>query len=990
MNWQFTVYSISLSIVGVISGYLAVWTWRRNPVTGTTPFAFMMLAVSEWSFGYALETAAVNLSSKLVFAKFEYLGITMLPVMWFWFVIQYVNREKWLTRRNLLLMFICPVITILLTWTNNIHGLIWKNVQTDSINHLVMLVTHGAWFWIHVTYSYLLLLSGTLLLFHALFRSPRLYRGQISALLFCILIPWLGNFLYLSGLNPFTHLNLTPFGFIITGLAMALGLFRYRMFDLVPVASNVIIENMNDCVIVLNCQGRIVNYNPAAEAQFSFLRNGAIGQPIIQVLSNWSTLAESCKRDGWVRTELKLAVNDTTRIYDLIISSLHDSRGHSKGHIMVWRDITEIKQAEIKKLIDRKRDQSMAESVKDAIISADSLGRIVSWNNGAKNIFLYEEKEILGERVDLLMPEKYKQEHWNGMERIRSGGKTRVIGETVELEGKRKNGDIFPMELSLAFWKTGNDLFFTAIIRDISRRKQAEDKLKETIERFKSLTNRLNIGYYRNTPGPGGKFVEANRSILRMFGYDSMEEFLKIPVSDLYQLPDERKEISNEIMEAGIIKNKIVRLKRKDGTPLIGSVSARSVRNNNGEITFFDGIVKDVTERVDAENKIKKLQKQILHSQKMEAIGTLAGGIAHDFNNILSAVIGYTELALFDAVEGSHLHHSLTLSLQAANRASDLVKQILTFSRQTESKIKPIYLNPLIKEALKMLRSTIPSSIELKKDISKKLLTIKADPIQIHQVVINLVTNASHAVNGNNGIISIKLKEFFLDKDETNSHKKIIPGHYARLTISDNGTGISKENIDHIFDPYFTTKEKQKGTGLGLSVVYGIVETCNGYITVDSDVNKGTVFNIHFPIVNEKVIEVGADWKNTLTTGHEHILFVDDELDIVDIQKRFLHQLGYTVTSRTCSTEALEVFRSMPDKFDLVISDMTMPNMTGDKLAHEIKIIRPDIPIILCTGFSEKVDKMHPCQKEFDKIIMKPVDIAKMSQAIREVIKIKK
>ncbi len=647
---------------------------------------------------------------------------------------------------------------------------------------------------------------------------------------------------------------------------------------------------------------------------------------------------------------------------------------------------------------------------------------------------------------------------------------------------------------------------------DNSKRRQAEDQLRETVERFKSLTSHLNVGYYRNTPGPEGKFVEANNAIFKMFGYKSREEFLRASVSDLYKNPEERKNISNDISQNGIIKYRKLQLKRKDGTVLIGSVSARAVRNQKGEVAFFDGIIedithreriseqlrksekryedlfnsitdliftqdlegrftsansamyrlfgyeleefigskasaymkpelapkfeteylegikqnkhfegissylkkdgskiyleyrsalvepkggkpfisgigRDVTERIAAERKIEKLQRQMLQAHKMEAIGTLAGGIAHDFNNILSAVIGYTELALFEVKEGSHLHKSITEALHAANRAADLIKQILTFSRQTEHAIKPVYLNPLVKEALKMLRSTIPTSIKLEKNIYNDFLTIKADPTQVHQVVVNLVTNASHAVDENSGLIKVELEPFILDENTKERYTHWEMGGYAKLTVNDNGSGISKAHIDHIFDPYFTTKEKHKGTGLGLSVVHGIVKTYNGHITVSSQVNKGTTFTIYFPLADQKAMDIRPDWTGPLPAGKGHILFVDDEAPIVDIQKQSLEQLGYTVTARTSSTEALEAFRSMPEKFDLVITDMTMPNITGDRLAQKIKKIRPGTPVILCTGFSEKLTGQHTSQINIDGFLMKPVDKTKMAVTIQKVIK---
>jgi len=525
--------------------------------------------------------------------------------------------------------------------------------------------------------------------------------------------------------------------------------------------------------------------------------------------------------------------------------------------------------------------------------------------------------------------------------------------------------------------------YFDGIIEDITERERIAQKLRKSETRYKDLFNSITDLVF--TIDLKGRFTSANSAMHRLFGYD-LEEFIGRRVSD-FMKPELAPKFEHEYL-IGIKKNGnyegISCYFRKDGSKFYLEYRSALVQPDKGD-PFISGIARDVTERTAAERKIKKLQKQVLQTQKMEAIGTLAGGIAHDFNNILSAVIGYTELALFDVEEGSHLQKSLNEVLQAGKRATDLVKQILTFSRQTEHEIKPVYLNPLVKEALKMLRSTIPTSIKLKENIHNDFLTIKADPTQIHQVIVNLVTNASHAVDEDSGFIKIGLEPFILDKYPNGVYAGWETGSYAKLTIDDNGSGISKAHIDHIFDPYFTTKEKHKGTGLGLSVVHGIVNTYSGHITVSSKVSQGTTFSIYFPLAEKEVMDIATDWTGPLPTGKEHILFVDDEPAIADIQKQILKQLGYTVTMRTSSTEALEAFRSMPEKFNLVITDMAMPNITGDKLAQEIKKIRPDTPVILCTGFSEKLHIQHT-SLNIDGFLMKPADKAKMAVTIQKIL----
>jgi CheY-like chemotaxis protein len=368
----------------------------------------------------------------------------------------------------------------------------------------------------------------------------------------------------------------------------------------------------------------------------------------------------------------------------------------------------------------------------------------------------------------------------------------------------------------------------------------------------------------------------------------------------------------------------------------------------------------------------------------MESIGTLAGGIAHDFNNILGIILGNTELSLYDVPEWNPARLNLEEIRTASLRAKDVVRQLLSFARKTKLEKKPTNIILIIKESLKLLRSSIPTSIEIRQNIPEDIDTILADPTQINQVFINLCTNADHAMP-DGGVIVVTLKKIELDEDTAVQHPELNPGRYVNLTVSDTGHGISHNEIDRIFDPYFTTKEVGKGTGMGLAVVHGIVKGHNGIILVESELGKGTTFSIFFPVVaKEAVVETEADEK--LPTGDERILFVDDEELIVGIEHQILERLGYKVESTTSPIDALELFRSKPDQFDLVITDMTMPKMTGDKLVKEILKIQPDIPIILCTGFSEKIDEKKAKAIGVADYIEKPLDMRDYAMKIRKVL----
>ena len=385
----------------------------------------------------------------------------------------------------------------------------------------------------------------------------------------------------------------------------------------------------------------------------------------------------------------------------------------------------------------------------------------------------------------------------------------------------------------------------------------------------------------------------------------------------------------------------------------------------------------DITER-------KELEHRLQQSQKLESIGNLAGGIAHDFNNILSSIIGFTELALDDAVKGTPQEENLQEVFTAGKRARDLVKQILAFARQSDEERKPIRMDSVAKEVLMLIRSTIPATIEIKEDLDCQSL-IMGNPSQVHQLYMNLCTNAAQAMEDIGGILEIALKDMEINEQSKLPLSELKPGSYIRLTVSDTGPGISADIIGHIFEPYFTTKGIGKGTGMGLALVHGIAESYGGKITVESELGTGTVFSIYLPITKKRE-DYQLYTKKSLPFGTERILFVDDELPIAKMGSRILERLGYQVTIRTSSIEALELFRTKSDDFDLVITDMTMPNMTGDELAIQLIAFRSDIPIILCTGYSIKITEKEAAKIGIKAFAYKPVVTADLAKIVRQVL----
>ena len=411
------------------------------------------------------------------------------------------------------------------------------------------------------------------------------------------------------------------------------------------------------------------------------------------------------------------------------------------------------------------------------------------------------------------------------------------------------------------------------------------------------------------------------------------------------------------------------------------TLSKGYVRGEN----FILAVIKDITEKKEAEKETKKLEKQLRQAQKMEAIGTLAGGIAHDFNNILGAILGYTELTFLDVSEGSSSHRSLKRVITACHRAKDLVNQILTFSRQKEQEKKPVKIKLILKEILHLLRASLPSTIDFRASYKKNSAMIMADPTQIHQILMNLCTNAGHSMKDRGGILYVTLEDVEITEEDLSLSQKIAPGPYVKLKVKDSGTGMEKEVMDRIFEPYFTTKEKGEGTGLGLSVVHGIVNSYGGCITVSSEPQRGTTFEVYFPAITEN-LEEEKTLKISLPGGNETIFFIDDEEDIALSARLILERAGYKVITENESLKALEIFSSESKKFDLVMTDQTMPKMTGLELTEKLLNIRPDIPVILCSGYSDEVPAKMVQKLGIKDFLLKPVDMEVLVNSVRRVL----
>lgn len=516
--------------------------------------------------------------------------------------------------------------------------------------------------------------------------------------------------------------------------------------------------------------------------------------------------------------------------------------------------------------------------------------------------------------------------------------------------------------------------------RMVQERNKAEAALRESEKNYRELVQSANSIIMRMDTE--GKITFFNTYAQNFFGYRKEEIIGKNVIGTI--VPERNFagfDLAVMIKDIGAHPERYVSNEneniRRNGERVQVTWMNKAIYDKDGNVSEILCVGIDVTEKW-------QLEKRLAQAQKMESIGTLAGGIAHDFNNILSAVIGYTELSLIDIPKGSALQNNLQQVLKAGGRAKDLVRQILTFSRQRENELVPVKVSLIVNEALKLLRASLPTTIKMRHHI-KSYLAVLTDPTNIHQVLMNLCTNASFAMQEEGGVLEVSLSDVDLDADFAKQHPDVKPGKFIRLIVSDTGYGMSPEVSERIFDPFFTTKKMGQGTGMGLSVVHGIVKSHGGTIIVESSPGKGSAFSVFLPAIESEVTDQ-ADQPQLVITGNERILFVDDEDFQADIGKRMLERLGYRVTAKTNSVEALDLFRQTPDEFDLVITDMTMPNMTGDVLARKLISIRPDIPIIVCTGYSARINPDIIKEIGIKAMAMKPVVMKDIAQMIHRVL----
>ena len=738
-------------------------------------------------------------------------------------------------------------------------------------------------------------------------------------------------------------------------------------------------EAAQDGILILDVDtGRVTDVNPFLVNLLGYSHGEMLGQtvgelsPFKDLISNQAML-EQLQRDGYVRYEdLPLQTRDGHKVPVEFVSNIYHA-GNKKVIQCNIRDITKRKHAEhVSNLL-----AAIVESSDDAIIGKDLNSTITSWNKGAEKIFGYTATEMVGTSILCLIPPDRQEEEHQILEKIMRGESL----EHFETLRQTKNGRLIDVSITVSPIKDaeGRAVGVSKVLRDISaRKKNAEQLLWKTTLLEAQLDSSID-GIL--VVDPQGRRILQNRRLNELWKFprhvlDDEDDAPQVAfatqqtrnprqfaekVAYLYDHPDESSQDEIELIDGTILDR-----------------NSAPVRNQTGKYYGRIWYFRDITER-------RKMEAKFLQSQKMESIGQLAGGIAHDFNNILAAIVGSIHLIQMEAADNPAIQEDVENIADAARRAGELVNQILTFSRKGKQEREPISLNNGVLEALKLVRASVPANIRINTELTETP-PVLANATAVHQVIMNLGTNSWQAMRDQPGELKVEMVVMEVGEDFVKTHPDLRLGRYVQLSVSDTGTGMDRATLDHIFEPFFTTKAVGEGTGLGLAVVHGIMKSHEGGISVYSEPGKGTVFHLYFPVWEAAALAPEIAAAPVPRGQGEHILFVDDDAALARLGKKVLERLGYQVTMTTSVLEAIAAVRDQPERFALVITDLTMPVMDGIQLGSELLQIQPRLPIILRTGYSGVMTAAKTQELGFQGLLSKPGTARTLGEEVHRVL----
>jgi PAS domain S-box-containing protein len=938
-------------------------------------FFLLTLTIGTWLFCFSWMYSATDEHIAMLWAKAAYMGVGFVPAA--------VYNYSGLLRGDSRFRKLVPVFLGLSTFF--VIAIITSDLVFGSLYHY----SWGFYPKYDVTsIPFLLYFFGVML--DAVCRSWAEYgkarKGSVQqmrakAVLITFGVGYLASFDYLAAYG----IQIYPFGYVpILSFITLSGYYimHHRLLAITPaLAAHQIIDTMHDALIVLDREGVIRLVNKATCSLFGYGEQDLVGTLPTTGIINSIPLAkvlESLIQGVMVQNyEVNYQRTDNSPLtLSLTTSILHAENGERLGVVCVARDITEHKRADEDLMQSLSLLQATLESTADGILVVNSSGKIVSFNACFSEMWRIPQ--------DILTSRNEQQALEFVLGQLKDSkafmDKVHQLYDQPEMESfdvlEFKDGRVFEryskpqriMQKSIGrVWS----------FRDVTKRKQAEDALRESEDQYRNLVNTINIGIFRTAAG-GGRFIQANPALANIHGYDSVEELLKVQVTDLWANPEDRKNYIDELRGNGYIRNKEFTFLKKDGTPILCLMTAVAQYDENGNFKWIHGTVEDVSEQ-------KKLEEQLRQSQKMEAIGTLAGGVAHDFNNILTAIIGFGAMAQKRVKDDEKTKEFIGEVLLGANRAAELTRGLLAFSRKQAIILKHMDLNAIVRKIKKMFGRVLGEDIELKTILANRNLPVLVDESQIEQVLLNLVTNARDAMP-DGGYLVIQTEEINIDKGYAEAHFFESPGKYAVLTVSDTGIGMDLKTRENIFEPFFTTKEVGKGTGLGLSMVYGTIKQHNGNINVYSEVGKGTTFRIYLPLAQTEAEPISKPIETLPKGKGETIIIAEDEAQVRNIMKYLLQENGYMTIEAENGEDAVRKFKENRDTVSLIILDVIMPVKNGREAYEEIKGIEPGIKTIFMSGYTDDIISRKGILEEGFDFISKPINPETLMRKIGEVL----
>jgi PAS domain S-box-containing protein len=939
--WQPNPYTFPLLVATAISLSLSWFTWRKRPAPGALYHTLFLWGMGQWSLSSALQWANAGLEAQVFWGLFRFVGTELITVAFLFFAFEYVQREGWTTRRNFILLSIIPIFSLLAAATNGWHHLFWRETSLVPLGDFNALsVVDGPIFWAHALYDYGLLFWAIMVFLGSFRRTPRLYRAQIAAVLAAAAVPLASSLIYNSGNSPFPYLDLTPFGFTLSGIVLYFGFFRYKMLDLVPAARDAIVQHMADGVIVLDSRDRVVDANHAAERLFALSASRMIGQPASSLLPAWEGIRPADIRAEY-NGEITLpgAAGGEESIFEIRLSPVTDTGGQAVARLLLLRDVTARKRTEFNLRDSLSRFDEMIENIADSYYETDLRGVLTFANTPFSRAILFSREEIIGRHFRHFTDNENARAMLREFNTVYQTGKPRV--QVFFKFIKRDKTPIYAeLSISLRHDLKGNPIGFRGLMRDITDRLAAEEALRQSEEKYRTILTDIREGYYEIDLE--GNFLELN-DVLCEITNTSRELVLGRSFGSFTNSSGARRLLRtfNEVYRTRQpVKNVLYQIRNPRGESKSLEVSATLFTNAAGEPLGFRGIVRDITDRIRAARELEQAKEAAEEANRAKS--AFLANMSHELRTPLNAIIGYSELLMEDAADAGQdeLIPDLEKIRGAGKHLLDLINGVLDLSKIEAGRMDLYLENFEIGRLVRDVAGTLQPLIEQNRNTFDLRLpadpgSMRADLTKVRQSLFNLLSNASKFTSG--GVITLALTRQPAEDGA--------PG-WVIFEVADTGIGMTEEQTARIFQPFTqadtSTTRRYGGTGLGLSITKHFCELMGGTISVDSAPGKGTVFTIWLP----EDVGLAQDLRGPAPPQGDAspqepvspstcILVIDDDPSVRDLIQRQLARDGYVVATAAGGEEGLEKARALHPA--VITLDVLMPGMDGWAVLSALK-----------------------------------------------------